>query len=262
LHRRSVLLSVVAVVLLGVLSVGRSRLGIAAQDATQPAPVTALAIALDFEPLAASYLPAERLPDSDRLAVAYTVRLPPGGRVDLPAGCRPDGAGHDVLEGGAYAVRSEGPLVVLRGSPARSGGSAEEVPPGQEATVVEGEAVLVLEFDAPLVLRNPGDREALVFGGGAFAPGPLPPPANPAWGTAAGDVAVEVVGAQELPDVGGGPVSVLLARWVLEPGEALVATTGLWPELVWAEAPFDPASRGNPGPEPIEVLTASFHGAD
>jgi len=81
------------------------------------------------------------------------------------------------------------------------------------------------------------------------------------WGVAAVDASVAVVGVQELEEVEG-PVSVLLARWVLGPGEALLPTTGPWPELVWAEAPFDTTSRSDPGTEPIEVLTASFGGAD
>jgi len=121
--------------------------------------------------------------------------------------------------------------------------------------------VLVLEHDAPTTVHNPGDGEALVFGAGAFAREALPPPATPAWGVPAVDASVGVVGAQDLPDVEG-PVSVLLARWVLEPGEALLPPTGSWPELVWAEAPFDPTSRSNPGAEPIEVLTAFFYSAD
>ena len=214
------------------------------------------AVALGFVPLAASLL-AER-PDGAVDAVAYTLRLEPGGHIDVPAGGRPESATLEYVLAGSYAVRSEGPLSVLRGGATGSNMSGEEVPPGQEVTVVQGEAVLRLEGDAPMTVRNPGDVETLVFGAGVFA---RTEPATPVWGVATVDAAVEVVGSQDLEGVDG-QVRVLLARWDLEPGEALVPTVGPWPELAWAEAPFDPTSRSNPGTEPIEVLTASFHGAD
>jgi hypothetical protein len=254
-RRFPLVVSVLAVALFGGPALVAPALA-AAQDATPPAPAAIGA----FEPLAAAYLPAEHLEGAVD-AVAYTVRLRPGGRVDFPAGSRPDSATLEYVVAGTYAVRSEGPLVVLRGGATGPNISAEEVPPGQEATVAQGDAVLNLDSDAPATVRNPEDRETLVFGAGAFARAAPPPPATPTWDVAAVDASVGVVGAQELPDVEG-PVSVLLARWVLEPGEALVPTTGPWPELVWTEAPFDTAGRSNPGAEPIEVLTASFGSAD
>jgi hypothetical protein len=229
---------------------------LAAQEATPPEP----AATLGFEPLAASYLPSERI-DGAIDAVAYTAHLQPGGRIDFPAGSRPDSATLEYVVAGAYAVRSEALLVILRGGVTGPGGSAEEVPPGQEVTVAQGEAVLNPDSDAPLTVHNPGDRETLVFGAGVFAQEPLSPHATPTWGEAAVDAFVGLVGAQELP-VAEVPVSVLLARWVLEPGEALLPQFGPWPELVWAEVPFDTTSRSNPGSEPIEVLMASFGGAD
>ena len=252
--RISLVVSVAAVALFGVLALVDPAPP-AAQDAAPAAsPPTGAP-----EVLVGVLLPAERLPDSDRVAGAYTVRLRPGGRVDFPAGSQPDGAALEHVVAGAYAVRSEGRRVVLRGG-ATAQGSAEEVPPGTEATVGHGESLLILENDAPAMMRNPGDEETLVFGAGVFSREPPLRPATPTAGVAAVDASIQVAGVQELQR-DGIPVSVHLERWVLGPGQAL-PPLGRWPELAWAEAPFATTSRSNPGAEPIEVLPASFGSAD
>jgi hypothetical protein len=86
----------------------------------------------------AASLPAHRLRGDDVDAVAYTVRLRPGGHIDLPADSRPDSATLEYVVAGTYAVRSDDPLVVLRDLAAGTGGTAEEVPAEQEAAVAQG----------------------------------------------------------------------------------------------------------------------------
>src|SRR5688500_6132489 len=85
-----------------------------------------------FEALAAALLPANSLPTGAVDAIAYTVRLQPGGRVDFSGSSRPEGAVLEHVVAGAYALRSEGPVVVLRGGAAGPGLSAEEVDGGEE----------------------------------------------------------------------------------------------------------------------------------
>ncbi len=166
MRRFSVLLSALAVVLVGLLAAGRAA-DTAAQEGTPAAEEDELPEGVTFEALAVGL--AEALPPGPTGLALFRARLDPGAQIDLD----PDPAYFLVaVQSGALTFRVDAPVVVTR---ALAGGAAEgedpegaageEVAAGTEFTLEEGDAALFApnpEGD-PGEARNDGQERAVAL---------------------------------------------------------------------------------------------------
>ena len=139
--RIPVLASVLAAMLLAAAAPAR------AQEAS-PAASPAAGVAL--ERLLAVEFPAAVLPAQAQVAFGAAAWAP-GAGMRHPAGGTYAGAGFDYVVAGAYAVRSDGPLLVVR-----AGGEREHPTLGAEVALGPGDAVVYLDTAAASAQRNAG----------------------------------------------------------------------------------------------------------
>ncbi|MDQ3695498.1 MAG: hypothetical protein M3464_18030 [Chloroflexota bacterium] len=156
MYRLLVLVSVVAVALIGLAALG-ARPAAVAQEAT---PVTEVVFEdVEAEVLASGLIPA--YPPEPAEMVLLHLRFEPGGRVLIPA----DDPGLDLVyvEAGTVTVRVTVPVVALRGAVLATPGARaqEEVPAGTEFTLGAGDS-FVAPFLSGGELRNDGAEEAIV----------------------------------------------------------------------------------------------------
>jgi hypothetical protein len=200
--------------------------------------VTALALAVSLLPTLAIAQDATPVPGVE-VTPLYAITFPAGslppGNLELSLRTATYGAGSsdssygDGLEpgfgvvlvtAGSWAIRAEGPLVVLRGPD----GQAEEVPPGTEVTLQAGDVLVYPRFDVHRSRRAVGDEEArvlsvVVVGRAGRATGSATP--------AVGDITVFqasglLTGSERaVAGLEGGPVTLTLKRVTIAPNTAL-----------------------------------------
>jgi Putative zinc-finger len=222
---------VVLVLGLGYVAFVRSRPGASPPGSPAPAGVAS-------ETLQTLTLPAEALPLRGRhrrwaLITGWRVTYAPGASAQVPAAAAEQGAAVEIVLEGAYAVRAEAAIRVVRAD-----GAVDDVPPGTEVRLGPGDAVLYLDDTAAQAYRNPGDRRTVVLGLAVV----VARDADRADALAgAAGVAVESLGTiaaadVELSGIVAGPLVVALRRVTVAPGAHLPAADGATPTLRYVEA--------------------------
>ena len=175
MRRLAVLVSVIAVALVGLVALGSRSIAIA-QDATPAAGMAAEGIT--FEPVA--FAVGVAAPDPADL---FVVRLGLDPGATLPIEASDPTAGMLVVEAGTFTVRVEGPVTVTRGAGLQAalataeatgdlGAVNETVAAGQEVTLAAGDAAYIPGSVAGEI-RNDGQERAV---GLAFLLGPATGP--------------------------------------------------------------------------------------
>ena len=211
MRRATFLVSVIAVVMLGALAVGRP-LGAAIQDAT---PVASPGAEGPPETLVEATIPAESIPPaSSRLFFLGHVTIAPGGRSVSPAevyACCPGPQFEHVLAG-ELSLRVEGPLRIVRAGRDGTSGPAEEVAPGTEVALRPGDTA-IYQTQLTTEYNNRG-ADPVRFVQGALFPEPPPdPPAGSSVGTTTDTLDFEY----PVPSPPPGPLVATLQRATLAP---------------------------------------------
>jgi hypothetical protein len=205
-----VLCSVVAVVLVSMIPLG-SRRTVSAQDAT-PAAVEAT-----LETLIETTVPAAVVPTEPTTGfLMWRASIDPEVEVTVPAemvACCP-GPVLEHIVAGELTLRVEGPLRVVRGSIGGTPGPEEEITPGTEVVLRQGDTAIYAQ-ELPTVYTNRGTEPVDLISGGLFA-----------QVSSAVPVGYRVHDFEEvfqLPELPPGPVTLVLARATLDTNAVIPA---------------------------------------
>ncbi len=160
MRRVMVLVSLLAVVLLGGFAVGRLSVATAAQEGTPPADEFEIPEGVAFEPLA--FGTAEELPaaPADLVLIRYTIDPEAG----FPIEADDPGVALVYVESGALTIQIEAPIQVTRAA-----SDPEEVAAGTAVTLEAGDSV-VLSPNVAGEIRNDGDEPAVYLAAFVYNP--------------------------------------------------------------------------------------------
>ena len=167
MRRLTVLVSVLAVVLLGGFAVGRLSVATTAQEGTPPADEFVAPEGVAFAPLGFGI--AEELPTAPAEFGLFRITFEPG--ASLPAEEDYPSVALIYVESGALTIQIEAPFQVVRAATIEAFATPgaveegavpgpEEVPAGTEVTLEAGDSV-VFPPNVPGEIRNDGDEPAV-----------------------------------------------------------------------------------------------------
>jgi hypothetical protein len=155
---------------LAALFVSSSVLAVTAATAQEATPTASPANAVRATTICALTFPAEFVPTGPARVVFWREIDDPGVVQDSPAGSTPKSIVAVCVTQGEWAMKADSEAVLIPGG----SGSKEMIPRGKQAQVSAGDAIIVLDNEAPGTITNSGPGQVELFGFGIVSTAPPP----------------------------------------------------------------------------------------